>query len=55
MDWKFDSSVKRDTKLLIVANEHGMSNKSIAAMKYKTAILNLDGDFDINMVNLDNY
>lgn len=54
-DWKFDSSVKRDTNLLIVANEHGMSNKTIAAMKYKTTILKLDGDFDINMVNLDKY
>jgi len=53
-NWQFENSVTKETSLLIIGNERGMSNKQISAMKYKTRTISLGEEFDINKLpNLD--
>jgi len=49
-DWKFVSSVTKETDVLIKGHEGGMSNKEISALKYKTPIIIMDGPFNINII-----
>lgn len=54
-NWKFSSTVNKETNLLIIANESGITNKSLSAMRLKIPMLKLEGEYDISIIPLENY
>ena len=54
-DWKFTNTVNKETNLLIIGNETGLTNKSINATRLKIPMLHINGEYSIDLINLSKY